>query len=100
MKNRPVYVFAKWRIRPGQLENVLILLDELAGKTRAEEGNLAYQVHQSNTDANTLVLYEAYADSDAQQAHIHSPHFQRLAVGKIIPLLADREVVLASLVDL
>src|SRR5262245_31207407 len=56
MGRKPVYTFAKWRVKDGQLAAVLGLLAELMAKSTAEEGSLLYKVHQSNSDANTLIL--------------------------------------------
>ena len=93
---RPVYTFAKWRVKEGQLDGVLDLLADLTAKSAAEEGNLLYQIHRSISDANTLILYEGYQDEAALAAHRNSDHFQTLVIGKIIPLLEDREIVLAT----
>lgn len=95
MSENPVYTFAKWRIKEGQLDAVLELLAELTVKSTAEEGNLIYKVHQSISDANTLILFEGYKDESALAAHRNSTHFQMLVTGKIIPLLEEREIVVA-----
>ena len=47
MGKKPVYTFAKWRVKQGQLAAVLSQLAELMAKSTAEEGNLLYKVHQS-----------------------------------------------------
>jgi len=93
---KPVYTFAKWRVKEGQLVAVLDLLADLTEKSTAEEGNLLYKIHQSISDANTLILFEGYRDEAALAAHRDSEHFQTLVTGKIIPLLEDREVVVAT----
>lgn len=96
MSQKPIHVFATWRVKEGQLDTVLNLLTELAKKSVAEEGNLIYKVHQSNADNNTLILFEAYKDETAVAEHRNSEHFQTLVIGKIVPLLESREVVLAT----
>lgn len=93
MADTNVCVYAKWRVKNGQLGTVLALLKELAQESRKEPGNLFYHVNQSNADSNTLILFEGYQDSAAQQAHQNSSHFQRLAVEQIVPQLEAREVV-------
>lgn len=90
---KPVYTFAKWRVKEGQLLAVLGLLADLTAKSTAEAGNLLYTVHQSLSDANTLILFEGYQDEAALAAHRSSEHFQTLVFGKIIPLLENREIV-------
>nr|ACN18088.1 uncharacterized conserved protein [uncultured bacterium BLR5] len=96
MSKTPVYTFAKWRVKEGQLASVLDLLRELNSKSVAEEGNLLYKIHQSNSDVNTLVLYEGYRDESALTEHRESEHFQTLVIRKIIPLLEEREIVVTS----
>ena len=96
MSKKPVYTFAKWRVKEGQLVAVLDLLADLTEKSTAEEGNLLYKIHQSISDANTLILFEGYKDEAALAKHRNSEHFQTLVTGEIIPLLEDREVVVAT----
>ena len=96
MGMKPVYTFAKWRVKEGQLAAVLDLLADLTAQSTAEEGNLLYQVHQSTSDANTLILFEGYEDESALAAHRGSEHFKALVIGRIIPLLEDREIVVAT----
>ena len=96
MGKKSVYTFATWRVKQGQLAAVLTSLAELMVKSTAEEGNLLYQIHQSNTDANTLILFEGYQDESALAEHRNSEHFQALVIGKIVPLLESREIVITT----
>jgi len=91
-----ITVFAKWRVKEGQVDTVLNLLTEVVQKSSAEEGNLLYNIHQSNSDVNTLMLFERYKDEHALTAHRNSEHFQKVVIEKIVPLLDDREVILSS----
>ena len=100
MDQQPVYTFAKWQVKNGHLDNVLNLLAAVAKKSVEEKGNLFYKVHQSNADANTLILFEGYNDATAVEEHRNSEYFQNIVIGKIIPLLENREVILASQLDL
>ena len=95
MEQKPVYAFAKWQVKEGKLDHVLELLAEVAKKSTEEKGNLFYKVHQSNSDANTLILFEGYTDQSAVDEHRNSAHFQNLVIGNIIPNLENREVILA-----
>lgn len=94
MEQQPIHVFAKWQVKGGEIDTVLNLLTDVVSKSTAEEGNLFYKVHQSNTDANMLILFEGYKDEAALATHRNSEHFQTLVVGKIVPLLEAREVTL------
>lgn len=99
MNQEPIIVFASWLAKEGQLDNVLTLLAGVAKESRAEEGNLFYTIHQNNADKNAIVLYEGYKDEAALAAHRNSEHFQNTVIGKIVPMLEDRQVVLATLMD-
>ncbi|MFA6060301.1 MAG: putative quinol monooxygenase [Taibaiella sp.] len=96
MNTKPIYTFAKWQVKQGHLDTVLTLLGSLAQKSQEEKGNLHYNTYQSTTDANTIILFEGYADEAALQEHRNSQHFQHIAIGQIIPLLESREVTLAT----
>jgi (4S)-4-hydroxy-5-phosphonooxypentane-2,3-dione isomerase len=100
MNQKAIYVFAKWRVKEGELEKVLSLLADVTKESVKEEGNLVYTAHQSTTDANLILLYEGYRDEQAVEVHRGSEHFQKLVVGGIVPLLAEREVVLTTLAAL
>ncbi|MDR7127967.1 quinol monooxygenase YgiN [Algoriphagus sp. 4150] len=94
-----VYVFATWKVKQGEIDKVLDLLKTVREESIKEDGNLFYKVHQSNLDANTLVLYEGYINEAAIEEHRNSSHFQELVLGKIVPLLENREIVLTTLIQ-
>jgi len=96
MSTQPVHAFAKWHVKDGHLDTVINLLTEVVRESRKEEGNLFYDVNQSNSDSNTLILLEGYVDEDALAAHRASSHFQAVVIAKIVPLLDDREVILTT----
>lgn len=96
MNQQHVYVFAKWQAKEGNAATVLQHLAAVAKETVKEEGNLFYKVHQSNTDANTIMLYEGYTSQQAVDAHRNAAYFQNIVIGQIVPLLQSREVVVAS----
>jgi autoinducer 2-degrading protein len=94
MSESTIHSFAKWQVKPAQLTEVIELLKKVVGESVKEEGNLFYQVNQSNTDPN-LIIYEGYKDEAALQKHRESPYFQNIVVGQIVPMLENREVILA-----
>jgi (4S)-4-hydroxy-5-phosphonooxypentane-2,3-dione isomerase len=100
MNGKPVYLFAKWQIKEGHVDQVLELLGQMTEKTRKEEGNLFYKIHRSISDASTLMLYEGYVDTAAVEAHRNADYFQSLVIGKIVPILESREAILASELNL
>jgi len=97
MENQnPIHVFATWKVKKGYIKNVLEILKTVSAKSIKEEGNLFYKIHQDNTDANTIVLAEGYANEAALDRHRNSAHYRDLVLGQIIPLLDTRKVVLTS----
>lgn len=100
MSTKPVYLFAKWKVREGNLEKVLSLFPKLAALSRAEEGCLLYDIHQGRTEPNTLMLYECYRDEAAVNAHRSSEHFQKMVIGEMVPMLESREPLLATKLEI
>jgi quinol monooxygenase YgiN len=96
---QPIHVFAKWKVKEGHIEIVLQLLKAVRSASVQETGNLFYKVHQSNTDVNTLILFEGYRDEAAVAEHRNSAHYQDIVAGKIVPLLDEREVNLTTPVE-
>lgn len=92
MNNQPLYTFAKWKVKDGNLETVLDLIKKVVNKSCNEEGNLFYKIHQAVSDPLTILLWEGYADANAVEQHRQSEHFQNIVVTQIIPLLESREV--------
>ncbi|WP_030722254.1 putative quinol monooxygenase [Streptomyces sp. NRRL F-2580] len=85
---------ARWQPSPGNRSTVAAALEHLAADSRAEAGCLGYEAYDG-LDGETI-LVERYADHAALDAHRASDPFRRLAVERIVPLLAHREVVVAT----
>jgi quinol monooxygenase YgiN len=62
--------------RPGKIEDLRLLLDDMIAPSRAEPGNLRYDLWADPTEPDRFVLDELYVDSDAVAAHRASPHFK------------------------
>ena len=43
-----------------------------------------------------LILFEGYINEEAVEAHCNTSHFQDVLLGKFVPLLASREIVLTT----
>ena len=83
-------VIAQYRAREGEAERVAEALRNMVAPTRAEPGNLDYQVFRDPKDPSLFVLYERYAGEDAFDAHRASPHFGSWLAGTVLPALAGR----------
>ncbi|ESQ79047.1 putative quinol monooxygenase [Asticcacaulis sp. YBE204] len=71
-----VKVIAILVARPDKIEALQALLSGMTGPSRAEPGNLRYDLWQDHADPARFVLDELYIDSDAVAAHRATPHFQ------------------------
>ena len=98
-QTEPVFIFAKWQIKDGQLSTILDLLPTLMEESKKESGNLFYNIFQDKTEPNTLILHESYKDMASIESHKNSDHYQNIAVKQIIPLLENRDVILATKLD-
>lgn len=96
MDQTAVFVHAKWLIKEGKLDAVLHLMKEAVEKSTLEEGNLFYKLHQSQSDQNTLILFEGYTNADAVEIHRNSEHFKNIVLEQVVPLLENREVILMN----
>ena len=92
----PIVVVAHWHTTDGALDTVLAQIAALRPQSLAEPGCLDYQAFQSVLDPTHLVLVERYRDTAALDEHLASPHYQELAVGRVRPLLTDRQVELLA----
>jgi quinol monooxygenase YgiN len=83
-------VIAQYRARGGEAERVAEALAAMVAPTRAEPGNLDYQVFRDPKDPLLFVLFERYADADAFDRHRATPHFGTWLTGVVLPALDDR----------
>ncbi|WFU70099.1 putative quinol monooxygenase [Bradyrhizobium sp. CB2312] len=74
--------------RPSKVDDLWLLLDEMAPQCRAEPGNIRWDVWRDRSQHNRFVLDELYQDSAAVEAHHATPHYQRY-LGRVGDL-ADR----------
>ncbi len=83
-------VIARYRARSGEEHRVEEALRKMVEPTRAEPGNLDYQVFRDPSQPGVFVLFERYADESAFDAHRASPHFTTWLSGQVLPSLAER----------
>ncbi|WP_206239637.1 putative quinol monooxygenase [Novosphingobium terrae] len=72
----PVKIVAVLTALPGQVQALKALLDGMLTPSRAEAGNLRYDLWQDQADPARFVLDELYVDQAAVTAHRATPHFQ------------------------
>jgi quinol monooxygenase YgiN len=83
-------VIARYRARTGEEGRVEEALRKMVEPTRAEPGNLDYQVFRDPAQPGVFVLFERYADAGAFAAHRGSEHFGTWLSGQVLPALAER----------
>ena len=62
-------IFTRLVARPGNLDELLAALDELAVATRAEPGCEMFVVHPARDKADVVLGYEVFSDEEALTAH-------------------------------
>ena len=79
---RPVVRLAELQIDPAQLDQYLAFLrEEVETSIRVEPGVLTLYAVQLKGEPTHVRLFEMYADSNAYNAHIASPHFRKYKLG-------------------
>jgi quinol monooxygenase YgiN len=72
----PIKIVAILTARAGKAAELRALLETMLAPSRAEPGNLRYDLWQDQADPARFVLDELYADGDAVVAHRATAHFQ------------------------
>jgi quinol monooxygenase YgiN len=83
-------VIARYRVRDGHVDEVLDLIRQMAEPSRREPGNLSYAAYRALDDPQEVVLLERYRSPEDLALHRESPHFTRIVLGRIVPLLESR----------
>ncbi|PIE07239.1 MAG: antibiotic biosynthesis monooxygenase [Rhodobacterales bacterium] len=80
------------RIKPGRRAEFFEVFRDNFDGTRAEPGNYRFDVLQDPDDDHHFVIYEAFADEAAVEAHRQTPHYARTVAGlKDLMTTATRE---------
>jgi len=64
----------------------------LTGESRKEPGCVTYVAHFVEGNPETVLIYEQYRDEAAVEAHRHTPHFEKYAVGGLYQMMRERHV--------
>lgn len=81
-KPADIRVVALLRVLPGQEVAVEQALLACARPSRAEAGNLAYDVHTSSDQPGLFTVIEHWASPEVRARHLQTPHF--LALGEAV----------------
>lgn len=88
----PVLIVADTASAPENAEEFGRVLAEFAEECRAEPGCLSYEIFRSADRPERYLSIEKYADAEAFAAHRASEHFRVTGVGRVMPLLVERDV--------
>ena len=84
------YVLAvEWTAKAGQGDRIAEVQKEFALLARQEPGCRKFFVSRSEDNPDRFFLYEEYDDEAAFDAHLETPHFDRLIRGAALDLLED-----------
>lgn len=75
---------------PEDRQEIAEALRALTLAARGEPGCVSYVPHTIEGDPDTVLIYEQYRDSAAAEAHRHSEHFKKYAVGVLYQKMRDR----------
>ena len=90
-----IYIFATLTAAAGQDAALREILTNLVSATRQEPGNLTYHLYEAAGAPGTFLVYEAYQDQAAVDAHMGSPHLQA-ALAAAGPLLGAAPVIIPA----
>ncbi|MGE4481126.1 putative quinol monooxygenase [Acidocella sp.] len=90
-----IYVFATLTAAAGKEAALRQILTDLVNATRQEPGNLLYHLHEGTQAPGTFLVYEAYRDKAAVEAHMASAHLQG-ALAAASPLLGAAPVIIPA----
>jgi len=83
-----IRIVATFRVHSDAVEEFRALAGELVEASRAEDGNLAYDLCAARDDTASFVVLETWRDDAAIKAHNASAHFTTL-VPRMVDLCAE-----------
>lgn len=81
-----IRIVAEMLFKPGKKEELKEALEKLVAGSRAESGNISYELLESLDNPNHVFVVENWASQTAIDEHNQTPHFQefmRLAAGRL-----------------
>ncbi|MCW2485545.1 antibiotic biosynthesis monooxygenase [Candidatus Symbiopectobacterium sp. NZEC127] len=71
-------IVATIQAKPEHVDAVAQAVKKVVAPSRAEAGNLQYDLHESLEAPGTFVFFERWASRDVLTEHEATPHFQQL----------------------
>ncbi len=73
-----IRVTANIEVQPGKEDELVAAMTAVVGPTRAEEGCLEYELHQSTEVPTRFLMIERWASPEALARHLETPHIKAL----------------------
>ena len=77
MDNTTLTVIAKLKAKEGMEDRVKQGLSSIISPSRQEQGNVSYDVFQSESDPTIFFTHECWISKDALESHTQTSHFQQ-----------------------
>lgn len=99
MENEEIVLFARLQVKKEFVEQAKQAALDIIEESRAEEGCINYDFHQSIDDENLFMWHETWRDMNAIIAHGQSSHLKRFS--RAIENIAETplEVILTKAAD-
>jgi quinol monooxygenase YgiN len=88
MSEEPLAMVVEFHAAAGRVVDLRRALLDVVGPTRAEDGCLLYDLHDSVEDPDVIAFYEIWATRAAHAAHDATPHIVDL-VARLPELTAE-----------
>lgn len=69
-----IYIIATVQLKPGTADAFAAAAAPCLVGTRAEAGNISYDLHRREGEPDTVVFVERWESRDALKAHFSAPH--------------------------
>ena len=94
-----IVVHSEVPVDPESIDDARTLLQDIAARSRAEEGVLSYHVTRDIEDPDTFRIVERYEDRAANEAHESSAHVQQFQAEMEPYLATDAELTVFEVTD-
>ncbi len=78
MSDNNILIVAKFVARPGKADALSTVLSACIVPSRAEAGNVHYELYRSVEDASVFLFHETWKNTAAIETHAAQPHFRQL----------------------
>ena len=82
MTDEKMVLIARLKVKAGKAEELRSAALKIVADSRAEEGNINYDIHQSIEDETVFFWHETWANKAAIDEHFATPFFQEFFGGR------------------